>query len=68
MKRLTIFLVMIFTFKGFACSPFVAFSRSEPPPAEPVIAVTQEAVIGEPATLPAPTETPIQGPAFTATT
>lgn len=68
MKRLSTFLLMIFTLTGFACSPFIAFSRSEPAPEEPVIEVTQEAIISEPTVLPEPTETPVQVLAFVATT
>ena len=68
MKRFILFLGIILHLTGFACSPFIAFSRSEPSPAEPVIVVTEEIVISEPTALPIPTETPVPLPAFTATT
>lgn len=66
MKRLYIFLLTIFTFTGFACSPFLAFGQPETVPPEPVIE-TQEVVVIQPTIPPAPTETPLPVPAFDAT-
>lgn len=67
MKRLYIFLLTIFTFTGFACSPFLVASQPETVPLEPVME-TQEVVVIQPTIPPAPTETPLPVPAFDATT
>lgn len=67
MKRLFALLSTIFAFTGFACSALTVPEQAETASPEPVIE-TQEAVTSVSATLPPPTETPVPGPAFEATT
>jgi len=60
MKRLSIFLLSLLVFTGFACSLFTPARPSEPIPTES----PTEVIASEPTEAPLPTETPVPQPAF----
>ena len=66
MKRLSFFLSSILMLTGFACSPFLVFSKAETTPVE-VVSETQLPGIIETRVTSVPSGTSVPGPAFEAT-